>query len=807
MNNEKLLKFIESINNFDYSDFSRNTLKNYLCYFMEQNELLNSDFINQLIYIASEKLKNFGYEKMAHLSNIECSDKEFVVSKAIKNYHKANISFGTNTIVLDGFQKEIIDKYQSLDNKRIIVSAPTSFGKTYILQEIICINKNIYNNIMLILPTIALLNETYSKITNLNNNLNLKYKIITTNYEETSERNIFIFTPERALKFIGLNKITLDFFFFDELYKIDESLQLPEDLSDNQSGVATSIDKRAIAFRTCLYLLSKTIKDFYLAGPFISFNSLSGTGFDEFIKKYNITVFSINFDPTLRITYSAWKKSGIEEENPVTNSIKSIDYKIDKITRVEKFKRVESFILNNNLGKTIYYLQNPNEIVKLIKDVDNEYIENYEMSETLKIFVEHLKNKYNVKKYGIETSDYWSIINCLKHGIGIHHGQIPKYIQTQILDEFNKKDTGLKYLFCTSTIIEGVNTSAKNVVMVANSIGKDEQKIFSQKNIKGRAGRYYINPVGRVFFLNKEQKDIDIDFKLKLNFLNYSINSLTAIDLDNTDIEDLSENNKIAKNNREQQYNKELLPDDIFIQNRLFDRLQQEKILNILIKDEKKFNILYDLVIRTINKDFPFSSLLKIIIKYELPVFQEKRLNSYEIDKKTEIYEKIETRLLTIIERYQQNKFISLLDYQIWRMREKDNYNDEQIKDKIDEKYNVVFSQIRNIIEYDIPRYINLFQSLFFRACQIKNKKFENSGLEEFIQEFEIGKKSNFNQLLSQNGIPNITTEVLEQYLLNLKVDLNDTEMCLNTIKQNFEQIHDIDAYERYLISKNLFDN
>ena len=150
MNNEKLIKFIESINSFDYTDFSRNTLKNYLCYFMEQNELLNSDFINQLIYIASEKLKNFGYEKMAHLNNIECSDKEFVVSNAIKNYHKANISFGSNTIVLDGFQKEIIEKYQSLDNKRIIISAPTSFGKTYILQEIICINKELYNNILLV---------------------------------------------------------------------------------------------------------------------------------------------------------------------------------------------------------------------------------------------------------------------------------------------------------------------------------------------------------------------------------------------------------------------------------------------------------------------------------------------------------------------------------------------------------------------------------------------------------------------------------------------------------------------------------
>lgn len=807
MNNEKLIKFIEAINNFDYTDKSRNTLKNYLCYFMEQNEIINSDFINQLIYNASEKLKNFGYEKMAHLDNIELSDKESIISNAIKNYYKANISYKNNPIILDGFQKQIIDKFQSLKDKRIIVSAPTSFGKTYILQEIICINKDIYNNIMLILPTIALLNETYNKISNLNYNLNLQYKIITTNYENCSERNIFIFTPERALKFIGANKIKLDFFFFDELYKIDESLQLPEDLSNNQSGIVTSIDKRAIAFRTCLYILSKNVKDFYLAGPFIGFDSLNGTGFDVFIKKYKITIFNINFDPTLRITYSAWKKSGIEEENPVSNTIKTINYKIDKITRVEKFKRIENFISKNDLGKTIYYLQNPNEIVKLIKEVDKKYIENYEMSEILKIFINHLKNKYNVTKYGIETTDYWSIINCLKHGIGIHHGQIPKYIQAQILEEFNKKDSGLKYLFCTSTIIEGVNTSAKNVVMVANSIGRDEQKIFAQKNIKGRAGRYYINPVGRIFFLNKEQKDIDIDFKLKLNFLNYSSNPLTTIDLDNTDKEDLSISNIETKNYREKQYNKELLPDDIFIQNRLFDRLQQEKILTRLIKDDYKFENLYNLVMQTINKKCQFSSLLKKIIRIELPVFEESRLNAYEIDKKTEIYQNTENRLLQIIERYQQNKFISLLDYQIWRMKEKENMNNEQIKQNIDERYNIVFSQIRNIIEYDIPRYINLFQSLFFRACQIKNKNFENSGLEELIQEFEIGKNSNFNQLLSQNGIPNMTTEVLENFLLCRNIDLNDTILCLKVLKQSLDQIEGIDSYEKYLINKNLFNN
>ena len=55
------------------------------------------------------------------------------------------------------------------------------------------------------------------------------------------------------------------------------------------------------------------------------------------------------------------------------------------------------------------------------------------------------------------------MVNELKNEIAIHDGSLQKHIGAAIIDYFN--DGKLKYIFCTSTIIEGVNTSAKNVVI------------------------------------------------------------------------------------------------------------------------------------------------------------------------------------------------------------------------------------------------------------------------------------------------------------------------------------------------------
>ncbi len=78
------------------------------------------------------------------------------------------------------------------------------------------------------------------------------------------------------------------------------------------------------------------------------------------------------------------------------------------------------------------------------------------------IFLEHLQNTFG---------DDWIVLKALKGRIGIHHSLVPKYIQKEIISLFNCG--ALICLFSTTTITEGVNTSAKNIIITS---GKKVQK-------------------------------------------------------------------------------------------------------------------------------------------------------------------------------------------------------------------------------------------------------------------------------------------------------------------------------------------
>src|SRR5262249_38040954 len=57
----------------------------------------------------------------------------------------------------------------------------------------------------------------------------------------------------------------------------------------------------------------------------------------------------------------------------------------------------------------------------------------------------------------------WSLPRWLSQGIGVHHAQMPRWLGQYIVRAFNAGR--LDYLVCTSTLIEGVNTAAKNVII------------------------------------------------------------------------------------------------------------------------------------------------------------------------------------------------------------------------------------------------------------------------------------------------------------------------------------------------------
>ncbi len=93
----------------------------------------------------------------------------------------------------------------------------------------------------------------------------------------------------------------------------------------------------------------------------------------------------------------------------------------------------------------------------------------------------------------------WMFARALRAGIGVHHGRIPRSLGRYVVDLFN--DRKLPFLVCTSTLIQGVNTVAKNVIVYDDAIGERVLDAFTFNNIKGRAGRMRHYYVGRVFVL------------------------------------------------------------------------------------------------------------------------------------------------------------------------------------------------------------------------------------------------------------------------------------------------------------------
>ena len=99
----------------------------------------------------------------------------------------------------------------------------------------------------------------------------------------------------------------------------------------------------------------------------------------------------------------------------------------------------------------------------------------------------------------------WALVAGLRQGIALHHGRLPRAVAHHLVAAFN--DGYLRFMVCTSTLIEGVNTTAKNIVVLDNKIDRRPYDLFTFRNIQGRSGRMFKHFVGRVFLFNPAPDD------------------------------------------------------------------------------------------------------------------------------------------------------------------------------------------------------------------------------------------------------------------------------------------------------------
>lgn len=760
-----------------------NRIRDLICYIADNSEYMQIEMYRSVIFEAAQKLRMFGYIK----GNNKIAQDEFVYDglndikhSAVQNYYKSKV-FNNN--LLDRKQKDVIDTFMSLENKRILVSAPTSFGKTFLLREIIFMNRARYRNILLLFPTIALLNENTDSINQLIRDLSMEYKVINNVYSGIvpEDKHIFILTPERALKLLADNSfLHIDFFFMDEIYKIDEDFDRNEDSSGEDINDREKRDggNRAKAFRVVLYLLAKSVKEYYLAGPYLNLKKVK-KGMRIFLERNHITTIQIEFEPTSRIEIEAWKKKSVEYHPILGERITQL-YQNSGLSTKEKVQGIANYLKQNKLGQAIFYCSTPSNSMKYTKDIIDGFHENdakipYE-------FIEHLKKKYNVKiGANINSTKYWGLIHALEHGVGIHHGKFPKYIQNEVLRLFNNGD--FNYLFCTSTIIEGVNTNAKNVIIVNNSVGNITMTAFALKNIKGRAGRYYHHTVGRVFYTDAKQRQIEQADDMQLNFQTYDSAPALKVDIDNALIEDLANQNRNIKLEREERFQKQILPDTVFNKNRLYPRDTQEKYLSFIVK-RNNFQLFEGIIGNSGNIRY---FLENRIINSILETFEATQILD---EKKASIY-------YAVVSTYSQQGTLGILKYHVGRLQE----SEEIIEERMDSAYIKTFEQIRNIVEYEVPKLLCLFESLFQQAGRLLGHNMDDFNMSSIIRFFELGITTELGLFLVEFGFPADTIRDLERKVP--AIGRMEALEAVTYLERNPKIIYNImDTYERELFSR-----
>lgn len=769
------------INKVELTNDNKNRLKDILCYLSEWRNNHPTEFVQYpqlefILYNASRKLRTFGYNRLNKFDNsIINADNNLIAIKdtVIDEFYKTESGF-----ILDSAQKDVLDTFESANGK-LFLSAPTSFGKTFLLKEIIYRHRENYSNIVIVLPTVALLIEVTEEIDDFNEKHSLGYTIYNSIYKdlELSERNIFILTPERVLRLLAIvPDIELDFFFFDEIYKIDEDVALSseDDVNDkielgNDNPQRDEQDHRAVAFRLALYFLLKKCNSCYLAGPFIELNNLKD-GFNKMLEKHHIATKEITFIPTLKnqIDFHGKKykySSPFENYNESTLSNKPI----------EKLIYVANRLQFSKTNQAIVYCLYPAYTEQHAREFSDSYKDSLPVDSSIQMFIEHLKNNYNFSFGGKRNSfDNWDLIYALRNQIGIHNGKFPKYFQREIMRRFN--DGAMSTLFCTSTIVEGVNTNAKTVVVYNNPSGKtDEGKKFLLLNINGRAGRYQHHFIGNIVYLSDKSLKIVNCAGISLDFKPYNTKLLLSyLDLENIDDEDLSLNNKTRKTALN--FNKQLLPDDVFEQNRLIERKKQERILSIILDKIEFFIGIETVSVYDFVSGIYFETILQIWSEIgEIKPTQINAIKWFSIN-------------------YAENSYQGVLDYRFkkYLAQEKDEHK------FVNDTYRKVFRDVKDTIEYQLPRIISLFESLIIRAFEIKKihlvKPLDMSSI---IRYFEIGAISPLGIDMVEKAIPIITVKKID------RIKFYETE--LEGQRKEFTKIFNLaaskfDEYEKHYL-------
>lgn len=493
--------------------------------FNRSNPDFNTKKVNDLLSFAdllskSTGTKNSGLHKVWSQQIIALLEKLYKQDKKI-HFYKYSILFscsnfqGLQTSKFDFNNPSIFDQIIELSNKEYYrvpnsensyffedqksifdgfshqyfsYSAPTSLGKSYVMRVFIKqqILQNSNDDFAIIVPTKALINETKTKILDDLGQQLMKeknYKVVVSANDMVLEQDhhfIYVMTPERFLYLLNTTNKRVSYLFIDEAHKI------------------SSKDSRSPFYYD---LINKTSS--YDPKPHIIFSSPNIPNPEEYLRlvpdNEGKNKQRSTYAPVCQMKYLVDLKDGaVKAFNDYSKTFIKMGNASSKLTLSSLINYV-----SDDDEQNIIYCSSLRETI----DQAVEYSKNYTPSlnekqqEELNKLSKEIKNEINAEYF---------LVDLIKKGIAFHVGYLPASIRKRIEDAF--KNHSIKTLFCTSTLIEGVNLPADNLFITDYKNGRNNLDKVSFKNLIGRIGRIDHNLFGNVFMVclsNSDEQTIE----------------------------------------------------------------------------------------------------------------------------------------------------------------------------------------------------------------------------------------------------------------------------------------------------------
>lgn len=369
--------------------------------------------------------------------------------------------------------------YKGLKEKVFSYSGPTSMGKSFVVQTYIQqqIENSSKDNFAILVPTKALINEVRSNMIGvLQDKLKeLNYRVVTASGDLVLQQDhhfIFIMTPERLLHMmIERDNINIDFLFIDEAHKISA-----------RGGRSSYYYKVLTQLGNMQQLPTVIFASPNIPNPEIYMRVIPG------IEQKQMKKLISRFAPVCQFKYflNVPERSGY--------------YYNDYSKKLER----------------CYTLPEGQELCDIVATVGQDKQNVVYCSSRRSVLEQAVKYARNIApktdeglvalaaEIRKEVHDDCYLADLIVRGVAYHVGYLPANIRLRIEKSFEKGD--LRTIFCTSTLVEGVNLPADNLFITSYRNGPSNMDEVDFRNLVGRVGRIKYNLYGNVVLVRLDDK-------------------------------------------------------------------------------------------------------------------------------------------------------------------------------------------------------------------------------------------------------------------------------------------------------------